>query len=403
MKIHYIVAFYLGDRLTKSCDILLKKDRYHYVKKHIENLNKYKIDDITQATFVIASYDNKIDEGVKKIIEEHFCKIPIKLIYMKNGGGSYTAWGKAIHEVLKEDFDYHFLIEDDYVPVADYFYKPFVDRCSPNTAYVCQYWNDNHASVSNGLFSDKVAKDLKNSFGSVFDCINNRDDWNGQVLNQISFLNFAKQAGYKFADVSKYCHPFLERENFIKVFGNKYGKVLLAPESTVDWVDGMKEAKGYTFKKELSEENIMSMNKIRNHRAKNFSKDPTIYTNKEAEEYFAKTKKSTCVLFDDNLVVGYLGYAVNKGVLTIRPHIIFRWDGKTYWSLFNDIIKDIADIMKTEKVLVEFASVNTEMIESFTKRLLFTQEYVKKDAIEREGKKEDIIGLSLLIEKSTIS
>lgn len=403
MKIHYIVAFYLGDRLTKSCDVLLKKDRYHYVKKHIENLNKYKIDDITQATFVIASYDKKIDEGVKKIIEEFPCKIPIKLLYIKNGGGSYTAWGKAIQEVLKEDFDYHFLVEDDYVPVADYFYKPFVERCGPNTAYVCQFWIDNHASVSNGLFSDKVAKDLKNKFGSVFDCINDRADWPGMVLNQISFLNFAKTAGYEFADVSKYCHPFLERENFIKVFGNKYGKVLLAPESSVDWVDGMKEAKGYSFTKELSEENIMSMNKIRNHRAKNYSKDPTNYSDVDAEKYFEKTKRSTCVLFDDNQIAGYIGYTAKDDVLTIRPHIAFRWDGKTYWALLDDVIKDIAVTMETKKILVEFAAANVDMIEAFTKRLLFSKEYVKKDAIERGGKKEDIIGLSLLAEKRTIS
>jgi hypothetical protein len=325
------------------------------------------------------------------------------LLYIKNGGGSYTAWGKAIQEVLKEDFDYHFLIEDDYVPVADYFYKPFVERCGPNTAYVCQYWLDNHASVSNGLFSDKVAKDLKKHFGAVFDCINDRDDWPGMVLNQISFLNFAKTAGYTFSDVSKYCHPFLERENFIKVFGNKHGKVLIAPESTVDWVDGMKEAKGFSFTKDLSEEIVMTMNKVRNHRAKNFSKNPVTYTDKEAEEYFTKTKKSTCVLFDEDQVVGYIGYTATDGVLTIRPHITFRWDGKTYWALLDDVIKDIAITMETEKVLVEFAAANIEMIKGFTERLLFKQEYIKKDVIERREKKEDILGLSLLVEKSTIS
>jgi hypothetical protein len=223
------------------------------------------------------------------------------------------------------------------------------------------------------------------------------------VLNQISFLNFAKTAGYEFADVSKYCHPFLERENFIKVFGNKYGKVLLAPESSVDWVDGMKEAKGYSFTKELSEENIMSMNKIRNHRAKNYSKDPTNYSDVDAEKYFEKTKRSTCVLFDDNQIAGYIGYTAKDDVLTIRPHIAFRWDGKTYWALLDDVIKDIAVTMETKKILVEFAAANVDMIEAFTKRLLFSKEYVKKDAIERRGKKEDIIGLSLLAEKRTIS
>ena len=38
-------------------------------------------------------------------------------------------------------------------------------------------------------------------------------------------------------------------------------------------------------KEEMTEENIMVMNKIRNHRAKNFSKNPVTYTDKEAEEY----------------------------------------------------------------------------------------------------------------------
>ena len=403
MKIHYVVAFYLGPRETKSCDILLKNDRYHYVKKHIENLNKYKIDDITQATFVIIDYDKKIDEGVKKIIEDYPCKIPIKLLYRKNGGGSYTAWDSAIQAVLKDDYDYHFLIEDDYVPVTDYFYQPFVERCGPNTAYVCQFWIDNHASVSNGLFSDKVAKDLKNKFGSVFDCINDRDDWAGQVLNQVNFLNFAKEAGYEFADVSKYCHPFLERENFIKVFGNKYGDVLIAPESTVDWLDGMKEAKGYTFTKEISEETLKILNKIRNHRAKNFSKNPIAYTDKEAEEYFSNNKKNMCVLVDEGEVIGYIGYSVEGKVLKIRPHVLVRWDGKGYWSLLGDVIKDMCRTNNTSKIIVEFAEVNVLMIEGFTQKLLFSKEYIKKDVLERRGKLENIVGLSLLVEKSTIS
>lgn len=403
MNIHYVVAFYLGDRETKSCDILLKKDRYHYVKKHIENLNKYKLDDITEATFVIIRYDKDIDEGVKKIIEDYPCKIPIKLLYRKNGGGSYTAWDAAIQSVLDKDYDYHFLIEDDYVPVADYFYKPFVERFTPNTAYICQFWIDNHASVSNGLFSGKVAKDLKKKFGTIFDCVNNRDDWGGQVLNQVNFLNFAKQAGYTFGDVSKYCHPYLERANFIKVFGNKHGSVLIAPESTVDWVDGMKEAKGYTFTKEMTEENIMVMNKIRNHRAKNFSKNPVTYTDKEAEEYFKENKKTTCVLFDDGEIVGYIGYTITDSTLIIRPHVIFRWDGKTYWALLDDVIKDMCITYNCDKVLVEFADANVAMIEAFTQRLLFTKEYVKKDAIKRKDKLENIVGLSLMVEKSTIS
>ena len=403
MNIHYVVAFYLGDRETKSCDILLKKDRYHYVKKHIENLNKYKIDDVTQVTFVVAKYNEKIDEGVKKILEDYPCKIPIQLLYQKNGGGSYTAWDTAIRSVLDKDFDYHFLIEDDYVPVADYFYRPFVERFTPNTAYISQYWIDNHASISNGLFSHKAAKDLKNKFGGIFDCVNNRDDWAGQVLNQVNFLNFAKQAGYTFGDVSKYCHPYLERANFIKVFGNKYGNVLIAPESTVDWIDGMKEAKGYTFTKEMTEENIMVMNKIRNHRARNFSKNPQTYTDKEAEKYFLEKKKTTCVLYDDKEIIGYLGYTAKNKLLEIRPHIVFKWDGKTYWHLLDDVIKDLAKTLNTSKILVEFAAANVAMIEAFTQRLQFTQEYVKNDAIERKGKKENIVGLSLLIEKSTIS
>jgi hypothetical protein len=334
---------------------------------------------------------------VKKIIEDYPCKIPIKLLYRKNGGGSYTAWDSAIQAVLKDDYDYHFLIEDDYVPVTDYFYQPFVEMFKSETAYICQFWIDNHASVSNGLFSGKAAKDLKEKFGSIFDCINNRDDWAGQVLNQVNFLNFAKKAGYTFGDVSKYCHPFLERENFIKVFGNAQGKVLLAPESTVDWVDGMKEAKGYSYTKELSEESIMTMNKIRNHRAKNFSKNPITYTDKEAEEYFSNNKKNLCILFDDHQVAGYIIHNKKDKTLTINPHVLFRWDGKNYFALLDDVIKDICITYECNKVLVEFAQANVDMIEGFTKRLLFTKEYVKKDAIERRGKKEDIIGLSIMI------
>lgn len=75
MRIHYIVAFYLGDRGTPPVNEYLQQDRYHYVKKHIEVLNSLELPHIHKATFIINEYKKEIDNNVGQIVKQFPCKI----------------------------------------------------------------------------------------------------------------------------------------------------------------------------------------------------------------------------------------------------------------------------------------------------------------------------------------
>jgi hypothetical protein len=411
MKIHYIVAFYLGPRETLPVNDFLIKDRYHYVKKHIECLKKFRCEDITKITFVISEYDKQIDNNVDKVVKKHSGFLPIEVFHRENIGFSYAAWNDVMIKSLndKEDFDYCFLIEDDYIPNQDYFYRPFTDLFDNKTAFVCQVWNEDHPSVSNGVFSYSIAKKLKENYGNVFKLVSTDDSYSGGVKNQIHYIDYAKQDKYCFADIRKTSlQIFLDRDYFC-FFGNPKGEIVIVPESTRDWQQAVrdeKEGKWRNLKMDesYSELLILKLNKIRNHRAVEFSKNPVKKTDEEAEEYFSENFKNSYVIYDEsNEPHAYIVFTQKtEEKAKMCFHISKRWDGQTFLYKLSNVINWWVDSKKVKKLYCEIAEKN-EFLLSSAIALGFNKEYVKKDAIERGGKKEDIIGLSLLAEKSTIS
>lgn len=401
MSVHYVVAFYLGDRLTQSCNSLIKADRYHYVKTHIERLNRLNLPSITKATFVISEYNTEIDAGVQEIVDQSNSVIPISVLYRKNWGGSYGAWNEAITKELEGGYDYHFLIEDDYVPACDEFYQPFIDKFKDNTAYVCQWWNDGHAAISNGMFSNKVAIEIQKKKKQIFNIDLKRNDWHGFVQNQVTFLQNAKDLGYKFDDCARgFLHPFLERHDYISFFGKRTGNVLIEPESTVDWKLSNERRHGMWMKSGFTEDEVLRLNKIRNAKATSTAKDARVFNDREAIEFFENNPENIYILYDCDIkegddLIGYVRYKMlDEKTMQISPKIKFYYDNrKTYFGHIHECMLKLAEEHKVDKFVCELAQANVPMINAMKETMGFNEETRHKNAIIRKGIPEDLIVL----------
>ena len=240
MKIHYIVAVYLGNHGSDFVNKLLQADKYHFIKKHLECLSKYKVDDITKVTFVVNQHEEKEDLEILKISQNQLLNIPIEVVFRENTGYSYAAWNKGVTDSIKnnESFDYYFLIEDDYIPNCDYFYQTFIDAVKENTAFVSQVWRTNHAAISNGLLVGKAANKILENYPTVFNVNTENTSYYTGVCNQVNFLSYAKDLGMNFTDVCETSLQVYLHVNHFCFYGCVNGDVLIMPESTLQW-DGI--------------------------------------------------------------------------------------------------------------------------------------------------------------------
>jgi hypothetical protein len=246
MNIHYIVAVYLGNHGSNSVNGLLQFNRYYFIKRHLECLSKYKVDDITKVSFVINEYEKGTDLEILKIVENHKLNIPVEVIFRENTGYSYAAWNKCITDSIKNNMvaDYYFLIEDVYLPNQDYFYQPFVSAVKENTAFVSQVWRSNHAAISNGLLVGKCAERILEKYPSVFNVKTEDASYYDGVYNQINFLSYAKDLGMNFTDVCESSLQVYLDYNEFHFYGNINSSVLIMPESELSW-DGIVKAEKY--------------------------------------------------------------------------------------------------------------------------------------------------------------
>jgi len=348
MKIHYIVSVYIGKRLTQSVNRLIEKDPYHFIKKHLECLSKFKVPDISKVTFVISKNDAEIDEHAKDVLQEYDLDIPVEFILRENLGMSYAGWNEVIHKSLEngDDYDYFFLIEDDYVPHIDYFYNYFVEAANERTFFVAQkYMNfseNAHPAVSNGLVSYRLAKDVKAKMGSVFKVdVSTGDYWLG-VQNQIHYLKNAQSMGYEFHDVeSTTIVPFLDRTKY-SFYGNIKNPIVLIPECDLDWRSSYRDQLyGFKFRKaseilEDEEKNGVPaderlsgiygrMRKIRS--LYNHNKDTSNFSNEESNKFYFENRDNIYVIFEDDCIelAGYCHIKKKDDLIFVSPKLMFHY------------------------------------------------------------------------------
>lgn len=257
MKIHYIVSIYTGKRPSKYINSILERDPYHFVKKHLECFKQYDLKDISKVTFVVNVSNELIDKKIDKVVKATPIGKPVQVVYRENLGLSYAGWNEVIKKSLDagEDYDYFFLIEDDYIPAIDKFYQFFADKFDDKTFFVAQKHNmENYAIISNGMLSANIAKKVYQDFGNPLSVQTSTESYDGGVQNQINFLNNGLQAGYTFNDICKEtCQIFLASSAY-HFYGNHRGPAVLVPESDLDWAIPYRDHKyGATFRSADSE------------------------------------------------------------------------------------------------------------------------------------------------------
>lgn len=242
LKINYIVANYVGPlRHYIHYQNIFKSDPLYFFKKHLEFINSS-----PRLKNVTASYI--FNDDINDMIKNYLATLDNKnyeILLRKNSGFSYGIWNDIIIKNIN-DYDYFFLIEDDYIPTRIDFLDHFLKRIKNNTAFVCGLVEQasaerypSHvskddgcfpfASISNGLISAAACREVYKKHGTVFK-INLNTDYSSAYSNQIYFYKYFTDMGYGITDtLDEFNTPYNNATHrHCKVYGNKED-VLLEP------------------------------------------------------------------------------------------------------------------------------------------------------------------------------
>jgi hypothetical protein len=211
MKINYIPVFYFGIRRYNN-----PKDKFLFFKKHLEFISTLSAGSNIEASFVINKIDSDSREEIESVIAGYTIDIPFEIIYRQNVQYSYGGWNDAIKKNINKDYDYSFLIEDDYIPTSINFYEPFLKEMNNDTAFVCTKVMaggfPRHAAISNGLIcNEKCKKVLENNIDVFYLSSVMEKGYRFAETNQVLFLNQFLTLGFKFEQISdEFSKPFLD-------------------------------------------------------------------------------------------------------------------------------------------------------------------------------------------------
>ena len=401
--ITYIIATYLGPRRSKIYNKCQELDRFYFIRKHIERLSELEIPDIQKIVLVINQYDDNIDKKINQVIEDYSLKIPIDIIFRDNFNFSYGAWEEAIIKNL-DISEYFFLIEDDYIPSMDNFYKTFIEEMDEGTAFVANLMNYQtipiHSSISNGLLSAKAAKDVfeknKHIFSLDREKIKNVTYHQGEHI-QLTFLETFIRGGYKLKDVSMSAHiPFLEsREHFsiedkIIFYGDPTKEIVIEPTQMPKNM--------FNFRM-MKSEDVSFVNSIRNGYAEDFLHDSRTFTDEECLSWFNETNPKF-------YIINYFGYDIgyfrtsdhdikNKKICIgcdIHPEFTGHGHGYLAYKAFLDFLFKRNDL---NKIYLEVLANNSRAIHLYEK-LGFVLEGIKREDVLKNNQYIDSKIMSIL-------
>ena len=222
MKINYVACFYFGQRRQYR----YLSDNFLFIKEHLNFLSTLPEDSaIQKATFVINDDGVTSQQYINELIDSYNLNLKIALIWRGNVGYSYAAWQEGVLSNMNDGFDYHFLIEDDYIPVGDKFYQPFIDSYNDKTAFsaVLVWFSDgkDFPSISNGLLSNDKCLNIYSKYNKIFDLVIGSDYFDAEKT-QVSFLNLFKGEGFNLQQIDdEISKPFRLLERIISYGGSK--------------------------------------------------------------------------------------------------------------------------------------------------------------------------------------
>jgi hypothetical protein len=184
--VNYVVALYLGRRRNGMVQECMDQDPFYLLKSHFLAIHKYKMEGIHKVTFVLNPSENKeAEEGIDEVFNTYrdLCsKKDIEFELLRNPDNkhiSYGAWHFGVINGLEDERTGHFfLLEDDYVPCADDFHQPYVDKSAPDICYVCQLWtppspqpksiHSGRVAITNGLLNADASRQVFEKHGRCF-------------------------------------------------------------------------------------------------------------------------------------------------------------------------------------------------------------------------------------------
>jgi hypothetical protein len=235
-SVHYIVCFYFGNRKSAKFNNIIENDQLFFLKKQLEYLETCG-PEIKESTFIV---NGDFLETVSDYVTKNEPKnVKLNLKFRENTGFSYGAWNDVITNSILDgkEFDYHFMLEDDYLPNKPDFYKPFVEKSVGQTAFVCcllfpKEGDNRHPSISNSLVRNDACKLILEKHSSVFN-VNGAagNDYHGAYNIQTSYHNYFGEEKYILDDLADQYHfPFHDSQNDSTIdYGNSNGEKLIIP------------------------------------------------------------------------------------------------------------------------------------------------------------------------------
>jgi RimJ/RimL family protein N-acetyltransferase len=408
----YIVCFYFGNRRTSLTNFLLHHNRYGFVKRHIDFLEKLTNTDKLNTVIFVVNGKSDADE---KIIKSMLSKSKLnnyKVIMRDNVDYSYGAWNEAIIHNLNSEAEYAFLLEDDYIPANIDFYKYFLELFDENTAYVCQYYGNHgklgmHAAISNGFIDYKKCRVVYEQKQTIFKLIaseHSKDYVNSSAeKNQISFLDHCtKDLTYIAKDITKEHYSlFLEfirdtTDSKIKAYGNTLGNLLVTPimelpsdyPNTFDMIELRK----------INENDLIFVNSVRNGYAKQYLHDSREFTLDETIEWFNKSNPDFYIIEFNGEKIGYFrlsNHSIENKSIYIGADIAPEYKGNGFGKIsYKKFIPFIFKEYDLNTIILEVLATNTVAI-SLYEKLGFKQQSIKVNEVKKGDELIDSIVMSI--------
>jgi hypothetical protein len=174
--------------------------------KFAESINDH--NPIKKIIFSINDGGEAPREKIEKKIRSSNISVNYDISYRDNSGYSYANWNETMIKNLDAGFDYHFLMEDDYIPVNADFYQHFVELMDDKIAFVCLKTSENgfmghqrHPTMSVGMMRNDVAKAVFDSKGTVLYVDSGNSYWDAEQ-SQIHMMDYVISSGFDFAGIS---------------------------------------------------------------------------------------------------------------------------------------------------------------------------------------------------------
>jgi hypothetical protein len=241
--INYMPVFYIGPiRTYNSYREKFAIDPLFFAKKHVDFLNTCIDTPIKTATMV---YNVEMPDELKHMatqLTNSITTMESRTIFRPNGGFSYGGWSDVIGHDIQNNIshDYHFLVEDDYIPTRSNFYTHFIERMDEKCPFVCgrlephheyPYVGKVHPYLPSGMIREDACKRIYEKYKEVF--ITNRAlIYPAGHATQLTYLDNYESEGFELRDISdefKISVIFNCHTNETHIRGNIYGETLIMP------------------------------------------------------------------------------------------------------------------------------------------------------------------------------